>query len=271
MKGQTYKRCTCSLHELVDADGRRATCHRKHGAWYYRHDVPPGADGARRQAKRGGFGTEREARKAMNDSLAMLDRGVYVGRSRLSLAQYLDDWLQGRVNLRPATVVFYRVAVERYLKPELGKLALTDLRAHDIESAFRRIEQGVDGRGNPPSPALIARLKTTLRAALNVAVKRGLLHVNPAVHVEVRSHCRPAVQVWEPRPPVASWTPQRARCTGRSGTSSRPSDCAGARRPGCAGRTSTWTPALRPSPCSARRSAATSSLPRPRPRPGRAG
>ncbi len=112
----------------------------------------------------------------------------------------MTTWTSGsraRVNLRPASVLFYRVAVDRYLKPELGSLRLSDLPADDIDRAFARIRRGVDGRGQPVSPALIGRLKTTLRAALNVAVKRGLVHVNAAQHVEVVAHARPVVHVWD--------------------------------------------------------------------------
>jgi integrase len=76
------------------------------------------------------------------------------------------------VNLRPSSVRFYRVALDRYLKPELGRMLLSELRADDIDRAFARIRQGADGRGNPVSPALSGRLKPTLRAAMNVAIKR---------------------------------------------------------------------------------------------------
>jgi len=197
MKGQTYKRCKCPPSSLLDDTGRRITCNKKHGTWYYRHDLQPGPDGRRRQVKQGGFATEREARRGLTDALARVDRGVYVDRTKLTVGAYLDQWLLGRVNLRPASVVFYRVAIDRYLTPTIGHLRLADLRSSDIERAFSSIRQGVDGRGKPVSPALISRLKTTLRAALNVAVKRGLLHTNPALHVEVATHTRPSVQVWD--------------------------------------------------------------------------
>ncbi len=124
--------------------------------------------------------TEREARKALPQALSGLDRGVHVERSRLLVGDYLDQWLAGRVKLRPSSISFYRVAVDRYLKPELGRMRSSDVRADDIDRAFACIRQGVDGRGNPVSPALNGRLTTTLRAALNVAIKRGLVHVNPA-------------------------------------------------------------------------------------------
>ena len=197
MKGQTYKRCSCRPETLIDAEGRRTNCNKKHGTWYYRHDLPRDSRGRRRQVKQGGFATEREARKALTQALSELDRGVHVERSRLLVGDFLEQWLAGRVNLRPSSVRFYRVALDRYLKPELGRVRLSELRADDIDRAFTRIRQGIDGRGNPVSPALIGRLKTTVRAALNVAVKRGLVHLNPAQHVEVAAHARPAVHVWD--------------------------------------------------------------------------
>ena len=197
MKGQTYKRCKCPAEDLPRrADGTLGNCRRDHGSWYYRHDLPTSANGRRRQVKQGGYSTEKEARAALTDALARLDRGTYVDRSKLTVGDYLDQWLEGRVNLRPASVVFYRVAVERYLRPGLGHLRLDQLRVDDVERAFARIRRGLDGHGHPVSPALIGRLKTTLRAALNVAVKRQLIHVNPAALVEVEAHTRPTVHVW---------------------------------------------------------------------------
>ena len=198
MKGQTYKRCKCPTDVLPrKSDGTPGNCRRDHGSWYYRHDLPQTANGQRRQVKQGGYSSEKEARTALTDALARLDRGTYVDRSRLSVGDYLDQWLEGRLNLRPASVVFYRVAVERYLRPELGQTRLDELRVSDIERAFSKIRRGVDGRGNPVSPALIGRLKTTLRAALNVAVKRQLIHLNPAALVEIEAHKRPTVHVWD--------------------------------------------------------------------------
>jgi hypothetical protein len=88
----------------------------------------------------------------------------------------------------------------------------------------------VDGRGKPVSPALISRLRTTLRAALNVAVKRGLLHSNPAVHVEVATHTRPPVQVWDAATTGRFLDTTQDTLYGPMCTSSRHSACAAARR-----------------------------------------
>src|SRR3954469_4547174 len=98
MKGQIWKRCPCG--DVRDNAGRIVNCPKRHGSWYYRHDVPPAADGRRRQVKRGGFQTEREARDALNDVLARLARGSYVEQRRLTVGEYLDEWLAGKESLR---------------------------------------------------------------------------------------------------------------------------------------------------------------------------
>ncbi|MGN9779660.1 site-specific integrase [Micromonospora sp. H33] len=60
-------------------------------------------------------------------------------------------------------------------------------------------------------------LRTTLRAALNLAVREGLLDCNPARHIEVNGYQQPHAKVWTDarvehwktsgeRPPVAVWT-----------------------------------------------------------------
>ena len=57
-----------------------------------------------------------------------------------------------RVNVHPASVVFYRVVVERYLRPEPEHLRLDQLRVDDAQRAFAGIRRGLDGHGHPVSP-----------------------------------------------------------------------------------------------------------------------
>ena len=75
MKGQTYKRGKCPAGDPPRRAGETlGNCRRDQGSWYYRHDLPTGADGRRRQVCRG-LSTEKEARAALTDALARLDRG----------------------------------------------------------------------------------------------------------------------------------------------------------------------------------------------------
>ena len=238
MKGHTFKRCPCG--DSRDEQGRRTNCGKRHGSWYYAHELPPAADGARRQSKKGGFGTERGARRALNDALARLQRGTFIEVGRQTVGEYLDQWLDGKGRLRATTRRSYREHIALYLKPGLGHLRLTDLRELDIERLYAAMRElgtepmprsaildrllAVRSQDTPPqplSPARIRRVHATLMSALGSAVKRKRIALNVAAHVEVPSGRRPRAVVWTDdrvaawlrtgaRPPVAVWTAQQA-------------------------------------------------------------
>ncbi len=240
MKGATFKRCLCE--RPVDASGRRSPCRINHGSWYFQHELPMKPDGTRSQHRVGGFATQREAREAMHASLAAFSRGERVAPSRLTVQAYLAQWLDGKSGLRSSTRRSYNENIDLYLVPALGFLRLSDLADTDIErmyAAMRRLgSSGAVGpdlvlsrllaarHGGVPRPLSAARLRrvhATLQSALNSAVRRGLLGVNPARHLELAGGRRPRAEVWTEqrveswrrtgrRPAVAVWTAEQ---TGR--------------------------------------------------------
>lgn len=204
------------------------------------HELPPDTTGKRRQETKGGFATEKEARKALTDALARLDRGTYVQPTRLTVAQYLEQWLAGKGRLRASTVRSYREHLDLYLQPGLGHVRLGDLREVDIERLYAAM--GQLGRPDPASSPELARLlaarravalrkpltaarirrvHATLLSALGSAVKRKLVSHNAAQHVELAHGRRPKAVVWTEdrvtawqrtgvRPAVAVWTAEQA-------------------------------------------------------------
>ncbi len=228
MKGATYKRCTCPVRR--GPDGRALACRKKHGSWFFAHDVPAGDDGRRHQLRVGGFASEREAREAMQASLAGLARGERVVPGRQRVSTYLAEWLAGKSSLRASTLHSYRDHVRLYLSPGLGYLKLTELHEQDVGrlyAAMRELGQPVETRpdsvlarlvkartdGHPVRPlsaATMRRVHATLLSALNTAVRRKLIAVNPARHVELPKGLRPRAVVWTPDR-VADW-----RATGRA-------------------------------------------------------
>jgi hypothetical protein len=63
-------------------------------------------------------------------------------------------------------------------------------------AAFAEIAQTTDVKGRPQSPAALQHLRTTLRAALNLAVREELIESNSARHIEIHGYQRPQSQVW---------------------------------------------------------------------------
>jgi integrase len=236
MKGFVYKRCPCGT--IRDPNGKRINCQKKHGSWAYVHEGPVGSDGKRKQQTRGGFRTEREARAKLNDALSALVAGTYIEPTKITVGEYLDEWLKGKAALRSTSRRSYTGHVHLYLKPGLGHLRLdrlTDENISDLYAAMRQLgHPGVEPgpilmrmlaarsspeKARPLRPATIRRVHATLRSALNSAVRRKKIGSNPAKLVELEAGRRPRAVVWTPervrhwqltgeRPTVAVWTPE---------------------------------------------------------------
>jgi len=114
----------------------------------------------------------------------------------------------------------YQHHVDAYLVPHLGRLQLDELSGRHMAAMFRAIVAVDTGRGRPPTPGTLHRIRATLRAALNAAVREGLRTDNPARHVELPGPRRPHAEVWTnqqitawreqgQRPIVAVWTAQQ--------------------------------------------------------------
>lgn len=208
MRGSLIKRCGC-----VDASGAptwrscELLARGKHGTWAYRVDLGPGLDAAgvfrqRRQRYRSGFATKADAAAALAELSTSVHQGSHLESSRLTLAVYLQQWLDGRTRLRPTTRESYDRYLQRYFVPLLGHIELRSLRAVDIERAYAEVRLGT-GRGikrhQPVSAATLLRIHSVLKAALNTAVRRKLLPYNPALGVELEQIRRPRVRPYEPQ------------------------------------------------------------------------
>jgi Arm DNA-binding domain len=65
-----------------------------------------GSGATKRQVKKGGYRTRKEAQAALTELLGSIDAGTFVTPSRLTLRRYLDDWLAGlaTAGCRPTTI-----------------------------------------------------------------------------------------------------------------------------------------------------------------------
>ncbi|MFD6949883.1 MULTISPECIES: tyrosine-type recombinase/integrase [unclassified Nocardiopsis] len=142
--------------------------------------------------------------------------------SVVTVAVWLERWLATRTRLRPLTRVSYAEHIHRYLTPHLGDVPLEELTPSRVREAFEHISQHTASTGAPLSAATVQRIRATLRAALNTAVRERLLPANPAQGLRLESgrSARPvvwtdqAVAEWAHsgvRPAVAVWTVEQTR------------------------------------------------------------
>lgn len=214
-QGSVFKRCGC--RDQLSGRLLGAGCARLrgpgHGSWYFSAELPSGGD-ERRRVRRGGFGSRAAAAAALK-ALA----GPRDGRAaRMSTGEWLERWLASRVSLRASTRHGYAAHVRGYLIPCLGAVPIADLAQGDVQGMFTAIAGCHKAAGRPVSAATLQRIHATLRAALNAAVRAGLIASNPGRWVELPVPIRPRPQVWTPaltvawkddgsRPAVGVWTP----------------------------------------------------------------
>jgi hypothetical protein len=166
--GGVYRRCGCEDPNSGCTMGRRCprlAVERGHGSWYLRLELGTGTDGRRRRVRRGGFAT----RKSALEALARL-RGP--ASSPLTVAEWLERWLENHPGA-PSTVAGYTDHVRRYLTPLLGHLLLAELAVAHVEEMFQIITREHKEAGRRLKAATLDRIRATLRAALNAALRAG--------------------------------------------------------------------------------------------------
>ena len=162
------------------------------GHWYFVVDLPtPG--GARKQARRRGFATKREAQAALDLLVGQVVTGLYVDPSRLTVGEYLTEhWLPAMAStVRPTTADTYGRLVRLHLVPSLGAVRLQQLeRAH-----VSRWLAGLTAGGL--SPKSVRNVHGVLVKALADAVELELVGRNAAAKPRgLPPAKRPAPRAW---------------------------------------------------------------------------
>ena len=215
-QGSVYRRCGCvdpvTRRQLGGRCPRRAGS--RHGSWYIDLGLPAGPDG-RRRVRRGGY-PSRAAATAVLTRLRGPGHGDQDDRA-LTVGDWLAHWLASRTSPAASTVRGYSAHVRLYLAPYLGPVLLAELSAEHVQAMFTAITRHHQAAGSPVTSATLNRIRATLRAALNAAVRHSLIGDNPASRAELPRARRPRAVVWTPgrvehwqhtgeRPAVAVWT-----------------------------------------------------------------
>jgi integrase len=140
-------------------------------------DLGRGPDGKRIRRWHSGYRTKKDAERAQVELLARLDRGGYVDPTKVTLAAYLDRWLDHMASIGrdERTVERYGELLRLHVTPHLGGLRLQQL----LREGRR------DGRPGGLSARSVLHVHRALHRALRQAVRWRLLAVNPAADLEL--------------------------------------------------------------------------------------
>lgn len=168
-------------------------------SWYYVVDVGRDADGKRRQRKRGGFATKREAEAALREVVNALDAGSYVAPDQVTVARFLvDEWLPSAARtLRPASHDQAQRLIRQYVVPTIGAVQLQRLSPAHLNALYAQLLATGRRDGTGLSPQTVALVHARLRRALGDAVKWGKVPRNVASLVAPPKVPKPALTVWD--------------------------------------------------------------------------
>ena len=151
-----------------DADGR------------WRGSVHLGYKAGKRVRKVVSGKTRAEVAEKLKKLLHSQQLGLPVGPERLTLGQWLPEWLSQSVKnrVRPKSYVFYESIVQLHLVPDLGRIRIRQLTPQRVGRLLNsKLESGL-------SPRMVRHIRTTLITALETALKFGLVSRNVAKLVD---------------------------------------------------------------------------------------
>jgi integrase len=184
------------------------------GKWYFK--VTVGQDpltGKRDQVTRRGFATMAEAARERREVLAKIDRGQLAPSSAgLKLTELLDLYLDGidaDKNLALKTRFDYRQYADDYIRPYIGDRRVRDVTPEVILAWQRKLLKeggakkkkgtgGKPGPGKPLSPNTVNRIRAPLSATFKLAVRAGMIPINPLLQAPRPKPQRKIPNYWSP-------------------------------------------------------------------------
>jgi integrase len=120
------------------------------------------------------FKTRGEAQVWIRQTLEQIDNGMTYVSVKRTLAEHLNTWIENeKPVLRPSSWIHYEQLVRMYIIPNLGNVALRDLRVEHVQAFYSRlIKQNV-------GITTIRKVHHVLHHAVNLAVESGVLIRNP--------------------------------------------------------------------------------------------
>lgn len=176
-----------------NASGSGSLRKRPNGTWEARYTV--GIDpGTGKSIRKSVYGkTQKEVREKLRAAVAAIDEGTYFEPAKMTVAQWLDEWMKEfSGDLKPLTVTSYQNQIRTNLKPYIGALQLSSLDTTTVQKLYNRLYNGDDTRG-PLSAKSIKNVHGVLHKAMSKAVALGYIRHNPTSDCELPRVQKPQI------------------------------------------------------------------------------
>lgn len=161
--------------------------------WVVRVFLGRDNSGKRRYHNKTIHGNKKDAQKYLNAVLRDQDLGAFVEPTKMTVDEYLDQWLETAAkSTSHRTATDYKDLLRRYVRPSLGKRRFSDITPIEIQALYNKMqEQGL-------SPRTVRYTHAVLSSAFKQAIKWRLIPLNPASAVELPRQQRKEMQALSP-------------------------------------------------------------------------
>ncbi|SCC46887.1 tyrosine-type recombinase/integrase [Bacillus wiedmannii] len=151
---------------------------------------PDPQTGKRRQKWFSGYRTKKEAQADVAKKVTELNEGTFVEPSKLTLKDYLLEWLKVKeMTIDKSTFDYYEDIVLKHILPALGKIYLNKLNVIQVQQFYRNLT-------NTLSNGRILLIHRVLNNALNQAVAQKIIIENPAKFASKPKKEKTPIQIW---------------------------------------------------------------------------
>lgn len=125
--------------------------------------------------------TQKEARQQMTAILRELDRGTYQTPNKITVSEWMSEWLTtfcaGKV--KPLTYHSYGAIIKNHINPAIGAIELQAVKGTHIQRLYNSMTKaGLSGK-------TVKNVSAVLHKAFSVALKQGIVQVNPCDAAEL--------------------------------------------------------------------------------------
>ncbi len=169
----------------------RGHIERRGKGWTVLIDAPRDPITGKRRQKRISAPTKREVEVLAAAFIASVERGEFADAGRLSVREYLDQWLAGvEQKLRPSTHRRYSDLMRKHVVPVVGNVKLDKLSPLQVQRLYAdRLDAGL-------SPTTVHQIHNILHRSLKQAIRWGLLTRNPTESVDAPRPVNPECKTW---------------------------------------------------------------------------
>ncbi|MBG9589523.1 site-specific integrase [Cytobacillus firmus] len=162
-------------------------------SWHYVIELGRDMNGKRKQKRKRGFKTKKEAQKALTEAIHAMNNGSYVEPTKMLMSEYLEDWLENKqIHVKKSTYQKYYWLVNSHIKPFIGYISLSKLTGLHIQQLYRSL-----ATEKKLSNENIRNVHKVLNNALKQAVKLELIPKNVASVVEPPKATKNEIKVWD--------------------------------------------------------------------------